>query len=306
MSCLVAAPQVSIVIVTYNSSRDIVACLQSVIAQQGIHSEIIIIDNNSNDGTIKVISDFLMQLPKQTGRKIPNITISQNHHNIGFARAVNQAAAFARSDYIYFLNPDAKLLSATDLAALLNHFKSNAQLGLLGSKVVDSNGVESKPQCQYPNESYVGFDVSKLPGKLAWVIGASMLIPRKLFLELNGLDEDFFLYMEDVDLCLRIRQKGFEIGYCPEVVIEHIGSASADQLPSYNKKILKTKARYLFCQKHYDQLGVKKLLIRDKRRAEKRCKIAKIFGFVISGLKKKLPGYQAVRDVADELLANYS
>ena len=247
---LQAIPHVSIIIITYNSTKDISACLQSILDQQSVAVELIIIDNHSSDMTSKVITDFFMQLPKPiNSTNFPNTTMIQNQENLGFSKAVNQAAKLARGEFIYLFNPDAKFSTPTDMANLIAYAQKNSKLGLVGSKVVGLDGVESKPQYSYPNERFVSFDSSELPGKLAWVIGASMLILTKVFIEIGGLEEDSFLYIEDIDLCLRLRQKDLEIGYCPEVVVQHIGSASADQLPSYDKKVLKTKARYLFCKK---------------------------------------------------------
>lgn len=296
-------PKVSVIVVTYNSSKDISACLQSIIDQKGLGIELIIIDNNSSDATNQVISQFFMQLTNLlSDQAVPMTTVIQNQKNIGFSLAVNQAAKLAKGEYIYLLNPDAKLLKSNDLASLLRYAQENPKYGVIGSKVIDSDGVESKPQYSYPGEKSVGFDSSQLPGKLAWVIGASMLMPKVLFDQLDGLIQESFLYADDIDICLRARQAGYEVGYFPEVVVEHIGSASADQLPSYDKKVLKTKAKYLFCQKHYTQAQFKQLLQRDKARAEKRCRTAAIFGLLMPSLKKKLPVYQAVRDVAGELL----
>lgn len=295
--------EVSIILVTYNSSKDIKNCLQSIIDQEGVSKEIIIIDNNSSDGTNKIISDFLLSSQKQGDKKsIPNTSVIQNQENIGFPPAANQAVNLARGKYVYIFNPDAKFLKSTDLVKLVQYAQNNPQLGLVGSKIIDSNGVESKPQYSYPNEKFANFDSSQLPGKVAWLLGASMLILTKVFEEIGGLDSHLFLYIDDVDLCLRLRQKGLEIGYYPDVVIEHIGSVSADQLPSYDKKVLKTKARYWFCKKHYQQEHYRNLLMRDKARAEKRCRYAAMFGVIMPSLKRKLPVYQAVRDVASGLL----
>lgn len=296
-------PKVSVIVVTCNSSKDISTCLQSIIDQKGLSIELIIIDNNSSDATSQVISQFFMQLANlSSDQAVPMTTVIQNQKNIGFSLAVNQAAKLAKGEYIYSLNPDAKLLKSNDLASLLRYAQENPKLGVIGSKVINSDGIESKPQYSYPGEKAVGFDSSQLPGKLAWVVSASMLMPKVLFDQLNGLPQESFLYIDDLDICLRVRQAGYEVGYYPEVIVEHVGSASADQLPSYDKKVLENKAKYLFCQKHYTQEQFKQLLHHDKARAEKRCRSAAIFGLFMPSLKKKLPAYKAVRDVAGELL----
>ena len=217
----------SIIIVTHNSAKDISACLQSVISQQAVNMEVIIIDNASCDQTRQIINRFFMQ--KVNGATLPTVTVLDNDKNVGFGQAVNKAVNYARGDYIYLLNPDAKFLTSHDLSILLQNAVNYPSLGALGSKVVNANDEESKPQYAYPNQKQVNFDSSKLPGKVAWVLGASMLIPKMVFDTVNGFDEHYFLYAEEVDLCLRIRQQGFEVAHLSQVVVFHLGGTSTQE-----------------------------------------------------------------------------
>lgn len=290
--------QVSIIVVTYHSSQEIAACLRSIAEQEGVALELILWDNASADGTYKAIDRFF----STTSLKVPNTTLVRHSDNIGYPRAVNQAARLAKGKYLFLLNPDAKFTQKTDLAQLVAFAERHPAMGVLGPKVLNPAGKESKPRDAYPNQRVVGFDDRGLAGKIAWLIGAALLIPRAVFEQEKGFDEETFLYGDEPDFCLRLRQKGYHILQEASVFVEHIGGASADTLLSYDKKRLKTKARYQFCQRYYDPVRVNALIGRDYRRAQRRYQVTSILSAIFPGLRKKLPGYAAVRDVAAEYL----
>lgn len=279
---------VDIIIVTYFSSKDIRACLESLMMQTIFsHCHVWIVDNASQDETLNIIQNVVTA----------NMTLLPLKTNIGFGRAVNEAAAHAKSEFIYLLNPDALLKTSNDLEQLIAFANMHPHAGVIGSRVLEPSGKETKPRRHYPKENKMRTSLGKLPGEIAWVIGASFLLRAGIFNQVNGFDPDFFLYGEEVDLCLRIRKRGFEIIFDSDVTVEHIGSASANQLPSYQKKILKIKGLYLFLQKHYPLSDVRTLVRNDARRALIRYWANYLFS------PRKADMYRAERDAAKQFLA---
>lgn len=246
---------ISVIVVTYNSARQIKNCLQSVLNQTGVDFETIVVDNASVDTTLKELEGF-------------NTRVIASRENLGFGKGCNLGFASSCGRYIYLLNPDACLEDAGALAKLCRAMDANPRWGMAGTKVCSVNGEEeSRPAAEYPAQRFVHRDFSKLPGSVAWIIGASMVVRRELYEKLGGFDPSFFLYSEETDFCLRMREAGFEIGYVPEVAVKHIGAASEDQRDPAELSARKLKGLLQFRQKHYPREDCIFLAKRDLRRA---------------------------------------
>jgi N-acetylglucosaminyl-diphospho-decaprenol L-rhamnosyltransferase len=250
---------VSVIIVTYNSASSIADCLKSVEEQQEVQHEILVIDNASSDDTLNVVRGSQAE---------PVLT--ENGENVGFGRACNQGFAASKGRYIYLLNPDAQLIGSNALATLCRALTEHKAWGMAGSRVVSATGEWKKPATTYPDQSHVRKDFSRLPGKIAWVVGASMMIRREVYSELGGFDPEFFLYSEETDFCLRLRERGYEIGLVEEASVRHIGGASERGCDPYEVWTRRANGLHLFWQKHYPPEDVDKLLRRNRLRARYR------------------------------------
>jgi len=251
------APQVSTVVVTYNSAGCIEACLSSLLRQERITGEIIVVDNHSTDDTVQVVHNFG-----------PGIRLLTNQTNVGFGRACNQGAAISHGRFLYFLNPDAQFERAEGLCRLCQVMEQNPSWGLAGTRVLSPDGAnEAAPAMDYPSQRHCRRDFSQLPGKIAWVLGASMLVRREIFAALRGFDPQFFLYSEETDLCLRIRQYGLEIGFVPDVTVRHIGQASERGNDQYQTRLRSMTGLHLFWAKHYPPEDVLRMVRHDWFRA---------------------------------------
>ena len=249
---------VSVIIVTYNSAEHISACLQSVLAQKGVSFEIIVADNASQDDTLKELANY-------------HIRVIANRENVGFGRGNNAAFAVSAGRYLYLLNPDARLTAPNALAELCRRMDANPSWGMAGTRVQSSDGIsESPPSPEYPAQRHTHRDFSKLPGKIAWISGASIIVRRELYEKLGGFDPGFFLYSEETDFCLRMRELGHEIGYVPNISVEHIGGASEDMRDLSELSARKLKGLLLFRQKHYPVEDCVFLAKRDLQRARLR------------------------------------
>jgi GT2 family glycosyltransferase len=248
---------VSIIVVTYNSAPCIKECLDSVLMQQGARFEIIIVDNASTDETVSVVR----------GMSAP-IRLLANQENIGFGRGCNQGFDISAGRFLLLLNPDARLSERDSLARLCRIMEQNGRWGLAGTRVTESGGtVECPPSPSYPDEHRAHCDFSHLPGKIAWVFGASMFIRREVFAAVGGFDPGFFLSSEETDLCLRIRQQGWEIGFVPEITAQHIGAASERGKDPYDTWRRRVPGIYRFWSKHYPPADARRLVRRDWFRA---------------------------------------
>jgi len=230
----------SIIIVSYNTSELIVNCLRSVMATHGSGKEVFVVDNASSDGSVAIIRE-----------KFPSVHLMVNLENRGFAAANNQVLPYCRGRYLFFLNPDTEVMPDTFRKAL-SFMEANPRIGLAGAKIVNPDGtLQESASYRYPGQKYATGELKGLKGNIACVLGAGMIARDNIIRKIGGFDEDFFLYGEDQDLCLKIRKAGYEIGYIPSAVVVHLGGQSERCCPRAELWKKKTQAELLFYQKHY-------------------------------------------------------
>lgn len=218
-----SAPQVSVLVVVYESGPTLAECLAAVRAQTHRDYEILLVDNASSDRTA--------QAAAKADRAIRLI---ENAENLGFAAAVNQGARAARGRWLALLNPDAfaepdwlvRLVAATEANPGVHCFTSR-QLMADDPTKLDGLG-DVMALAGYPfRGGYTHPDPGALqPGWVFSACGGAMLIERELFLRLGGFDERLFCYCEDVDLGYRLRLIGEPTLLVPDAVVRHVGSAS--------------------------------------------------------------------------------
>ena len=236
----------SVIIISYNTRDYLSDCLKSVLKQQGITFEIIVVDNNSTDGSRRMVA-----------QAFPRVKLIANSENLGFGRANNQALKICRGRYVYFLNPDT-VTEPDCFITMLRFMEENPGIGLAGTKMLyPDHSFHPSVGDGYPGGRRARKIMPTLPGDIAWVLGASMIAPIEVIKAMHGFDERFFLYGEEQDLCLRIRKSGLRIGYISDAVVIHWGGKSErNNLPAdvWAKKI---KAEYLFYSKHYPDATVR-------------------------------------------------
>ncbi len=254
--------RLSVIIVNYNVKYFLEQCLNSLKrALEEIPHEIIVIDNNSSDGSAEYIN-----------KKFSQLTWIQNRENIGFSKANNQGIETGQGDYLLLLNPDTLINEDTfkisfDLIKELNH------LGALGVKMIDGSGQflpESKrglptpfvaftrfsglaklfDKSKFLNRYYLGYLDPEGTHEVDVLCGAFMLIPREVINKVGPLDEDFFMYGEDIDLSYRIQQAGYKIYYTGKTSIIHYKGESTkkesfDYVKTFNNAML------IFAKKHF-------------------------------------------------------
>jgi N-acetylglucosaminyl-diphospho-decaprenol L-rhamnosyltransferase len=253
----------SIIIVSYNTADLIASCLNSILTTN-IGKEIFVVDNASNDGIAKVVRDGF-----------PLVHLVVNQENRGFAAANNQVLADCRGRYILFLNPDTQVMADT-FGNAIYFMDDHPHIGLAGMKIINPDGtLQESVSYRYPGGKYAKSEMSGLSGRIACVLGAAMIARREIIQKTGGFDEDFFLYGEDQDLCLRIRKLGYEIGYIDAAVVVHLGGQSERQFTSAERWGRKVKAEYLFYRKHYLPETIARIRQGDLRKARWRIAMLK-------------------------------
>lgn len=234
------APKISIVIVNWNTCDLLRDCIISIEGNgQDFEVEIIVVDNCSTDG-----SAGMCEL------NFPNARLICNDNNLGFARANNIAIREAAGEYVMLLNPDTRLAPGL-LSGLAKHLDENKKVGIAGPKILERDGKTQGSARRFPSlrtaffgrTSFLqnlftksGAARDEIPclshegtGPLAvdWVSGACMIVRREVFEQAGPLDERYFMYWEDADLCFQARAKGWEVDWVPSVELLHLtGSAS--------------------------------------------------------------------------------
>jgi len=256
--------KLSIVIVNYNVKYFLEQCLHSVQnACNGLESEIFVVDNDSVDGSVKMVRD-----------KFPDVFLIENKDNKGFSAANNQAIRKSRGEYVLLLNPDT-IVEDDTLRKVVDFMDEHPDAGGLGVKMLDGKGKflpESKRGLPYPSVAFFKvFGLSSLFPKSRMfstyhlgyldkdkthvvdvLAGAFMLLRKSVLNEIGLLDEDFFMYGEDIDLSYRITRAGYKNYYFPGTRIIHYKGESTKK-GSLNYVFVFYNAMIVFANKHFSK-----------------------------------------------------
>ena len=259
---------VSIIVVNYNGFNLLKNCLTTLFKfADGFTFETILIDNNSTEGNIEeVIKGF------------DKVTLIKNHVNLGFSRANNIGLKLAKGKYILFLNNDV-FFTENSIKKILDFAEKNNGKTFIGCKLLNPdktwqtstanftsllNFISSNfflyllyPSSPYFNKYYLQKKNIEIPIEVDYILGAFLFGGRELLLKLNGFDERFFFYAEDIDLCYRLSLIGGKTIFYPGTSVVHIGAASvkSNQWFKYKNKAI---SELQFFQKH--KKGIKLLI----------------------------------------------
>jgi N-acetylglucosaminyl-diphospho-decaprenol L-rhamnosyltransferase len=218
------APEVTVVVVTYESGPTLAECLAALKTQSFTGFEVLLVDNASTDGAARAAA-----------KADPAIRLIENPSNLGFAAAVNQGARAGRGRWLALLNPDA-FAEPDWLARLLAAAQANPGVRAYASRqlLADDSGLldglgDVMASAGFPfRGGYLRKDPGVLGvGEVFSACGGAMLVDRALFLEMGGFDERLFCYCEDVDFGYRLRLRGEPTLVVPDAVVRHVGSASS-------------------------------------------------------------------------------
>jgi N-acetylglucosaminyl-diphospho-decaprenol L-rhamnosyltransferase len=252
-----APPDLAIIVVTYNSAATIVACLGSI-ESQGPYTEIVVFDNASGDGTVeRVRTEF------------PAACVIANPVNLGFGAACNRAWQLTSAPLVLLLNPDTRLRPGA-LAALLAFARDHPRAALVGPRIQNPDGSLQHSCFRFPtlrmartgfffdlpldspeNGRYLPAEYER-PHPVEHLLGACLLVRRAAAEQVGLLDERFFMYYEETDLCYRTLAAGWENWYTPAATVVHEGAHSTSREPERMSAIF-FQSQSRFWRKHYSR-----------------------------------------------------
>ena len=252
----------SVIVVTYNSARHIAACLASLgPALAGLHSEVVVVDNASGDATREIVTS-----------QFPGVRLIARERNNGFAAGINAGLAETTGRYVAWVNPDSEVVDG-QFRQVIAWLDAHPEAGIAGLRLVDAAGHVEPSNRGFPGfHSALGHRYSLLtrvwPGNpfskrylrteadrktdapADWVSGAALVHRRSLAVQLQGLDEGFFMYCEDVDFCYRAFRAGSRTWYLPLVTLRHeVGGSSSRVKPAMIRARHESLWRYY--RKHF-------------------------------------------------------
>jgi len=252
-----ASPRLTVVIVSYECRELLRSCLESLATQAAeVDAHVVVVDNASSDGTVEMVR-----------ASFPWVTLVANPHNDGFGRACNIALRQVETGHVLLLNPDT-VLPEHGLATALQALDERPSVGILGVRLVQLDGAvdhASRRQIPTPASSlayllklrragsrtaYTDPTAFDTEGVVGAVNGAFMLMRDQAFREVGGFDEDFWMYGEDLDLCLRTTQAGWDVHYWPGLEVVHVKGGSSGRARTFRVNQAFHHAMWLFFRKH--------------------------------------------------------
>ncbi|MEO6346630.1 MAG: glycosyltransferase family 2 protein [Aquaticitalea sp.] len=275
--------QLSVVILNYNVRYFLELCLKSVEAAiTDLDAEIIVVDNHSNDGSCQMVKKLF-----------PNVILIENPENDGFSKGNNIGVAKTKGEYVCILNPDTVVAEDT-FKIVLDFANSTPKMGILGCKLIDGKGnflPESKRNIPTPlvsikkilgnSKSYYANHLSQDEiGQVSVLVGAFMLLKQSIYNDINGFDEDYFMYGEDMDFSYRVEKAGYHNYYNPSTAIIHFKGESTLKDKKYAKRF--NEAMQIFFKKHFKPntiynaliwLGIKGIIVINPQPKQERTKV---------------------------------
>lgn len=257
--------RLDIVIVNWNAGNLLEACIASILAattSRVVLQSIVVVDNASTDNSIANLSRA----------SLDRVTLISSERNLGFGTACNLGARVCGGDFLLLLNPDTRLFPSTldDLTQTIEQSPENS--AVYGVRLVNELGITARGCARipttwtflavslglvriFPSSGYVMADWDHETSRFVdHVIGAFYVVRRSVFNELNGFDERFFVYLEDLDLSQRIRERGLSVFYCANVGAFHLGGGTSRAILA-RRLFYSLSSRLLYVRKHLPPLG---------------------------------------------------
>jgi N-acetylglucosaminyl-diphospho-decaprenol L-rhamnosyltransferase len=260
-----STPDLSIIIVNYNTCDLLEACLASVYVDLGqgsasVAAEVIVVDNASQDGSMAMVR-----------RMFPQAILIESEVNLGYGGGANLGLMVARGRYLLLLNSDTVVLDSA-LRYLVEFMAVHSDAGACGPRLLDADGSVQRSAFRFPNLAQVALDLfpifprltdtalngryaqdsadNEAPFAVDFTLGAAFVVSREVYAQTGGFDEDFFMYAEEVDWAMRIHAAGYNFYSVPAACIIHYAGQSVKQAPGRMYYEL-FRSRALLYRKHY-------------------------------------------------------
>jgi len=259
-------PEVSVVVVSWNTRDLTLACLRSVVAAVPAGSpsvEVVLVDNASNDDTVDAVTSSLAP-----------VRVIRLDENVGFARAANRGIAETSGRLVLLVNSDADL-SGDSIARLSAILDARPEAGAVGAALVgpdgelqfscgrflnpvnqcaESLGLSKLVHLSWLRRTYASSELRGEAVTVDWCVGACLMIRRSALDDVGVFDERFFMYSEDEDLCLRLHRRGWTVLHAPNVTVAHLGGGSARRVLDRMRSEARA-SQNAFMRKHFGVLS---------------------------------------------------
>jgi len=299
-------PDVSIIIASWNAKEYVIDCLDSLLeSEHGYSQEIIVVDNASSDGSDEMIE-----------KKFPQVKLIRNERNLGFAKANNIGMSASSGQYVCVMNSDVTVLNNC-IKKLMNFMDQNPKVGMAGPKILNPDGT-LQPSCRhfptiwnnlcqslglnrlFPRSAFfsdwlMDYWAHDRLGSVDALSGCFWMVRRKAIENVGMLDEDFFIYGEDIDWCRRFHISGWDVVFYPDAEAVHYGGASSGNAP-IRFYLEMQKADMHYWKKHHGSVGqvcyILIILLRHLLRI-----IAMTFWFIIFSSKREESSFKLKRSL---------
>ena len=245
---------ISIIIVNYNGGEKIIDAIQSVFdTSKHIGVEVIVVDNDSSDGSPELIK-------KNFGKRVLFVEMGRN---AGFAAANNVGVKKATGKYILFLNPDTIVLDGA-LQTMLNYMEAHTKVGACGGNLysrdmqpqfsywtllpglrMELNGLFSDYFLHRKHKGSHEHNYTAIPKEVAYIMGADLMVRKEVIDQVGPMDEDFFLFYEETELCYRIHKAGYKVVNVPDAKIIHLEGKTIDTIGIRREQMMRSRSIYL-------------------------------------------------------------
>jgi len=288
---------VSIIIVNYNTKDITYQCIESIKKYtSGLKYEIILIDNNSDDGS-KIFFDT-----------VPEIKFIPSNENLGFGKANNLGVQFASGEFVFLLNSDT-ILFENSIYQLFDFFNQNEKqlnIGVLGASLLDSERSKNYSGGDFPTpfttyadliKYYLKIKKKEIPTSNAdfyeveMVTGADMFLKKEMYTKLKGFDEKFFMYYEESDLQHRIKSLGYKNYILNSVKIIHLEGMSFNKKKENHKRIITQRSKNRYFAKNYKWLYPVYILVDGLLNVFRLCNLKYTWSENVSFIKENIKSY---------------
>ncbi len=306
----------SVIIVNYNVKEFLLNSLDSITkAAKNISIEVIVVDNNSDDGSIEALKE-----------KYPGVVLIENKTNVGFGRANNQALQIAKGNYFLLLNPDTIVREDT-FEKMIKFFKTNSEIGVAGCKVLNPDG-SLQLACRrgfpgpwtsftkvmglsslFPKSRFFArYNLTYLDENETYevdaVSGAFLMLKKEAYNKIGGFDPQFFMYGEDLDLCFRVQKAGFKVYYFHETEIIHYKGESTKR-SSIDETSVFYDAMHLFVKKHFSASFIVESILQLAILLRKIMAFANVYKIALSGILLDFLFFSGSVFLAEKIYSSY-
>lgn len=283
----------SLLVVNYNTESFIKQLLESLQKQvlPADKFEIILVNNVQNDTLANMIDQHNFNHYLQ-------IKLLQAQENLGFGRAMNLAATEAVAEHFLITNPDITIDNPNFLQDFYLALQHDPHYGVATCQILGNQGKDNSEFYHYGFNQTLGYD-----SQICWFYGCFLSVRQQVFQQINGFDDDFFMYCEDIDLCYRIKKMGLSFYKINSLQVHHVGNASEPN-KDYAYYLRVNRSRFLFAYKHYDQPLFQAIVKKQKAKAKKvilKYKLLGMMKLLTPKRKAKLCNWQVICDIIEDI-----